>query len=294
MELLQKLVRANALLLQGAYRGAEHILDSAIIDARELVAENARLQSVIDGANAQEPLAWKHNDRKTDIIHTEVKELAHRVFVKNGFHSNIDRAPVDYSENYTIPLYAHPIPAQQSPNVSDYEDVLEGHRKLVRELDVLLNGDGAAKQASLCDVVGQIAQIVREKGSPLLQQSPAVAVHALELLRALFDLYENGVDCYEDPEDMSNYVGKVFELDGETFDACVNILNGNPAIPSRRITEQDAREIIESFHIWFARTDINVPGIITDHDAQVTSTYLSDEGRAILNKLNDKPERVGG
>lgn len=39
---------------------------------------------------------------------------------------------------------------------ADYEDVLADHRRLVRELDVLLNGDSAAKQASLCDIVCQV------------------------------------------------------------------------------------------------------------------------------------------
>lgn len=45
--------------------------------------------------------------------------------------------------------------------IADYEEVLADHRRLVRELDVLLNGeDGAAKQASLCDIV---LQVRREK-----------------------------------------------------------------------------------------------------------------------------------
>ncbi|MPS30540.1 MAG: hypothetical protein E2576_14510 [Alcaligenaceae bacterium] len=41
--------------------------------------------------------------------------------------------------------------------IADYEEVLADHRRLVRQLDVALNGeDGAAKQASLCDIVGQV------------------------------------------------------------------------------------------------------------------------------------------
>lgn len=41
--------------------------------------------------------------------------------------------------------------------IADYEEVLADHRRLVRELDVALNGeDGAAQQASLCDIVGQV------------------------------------------------------------------------------------------------------------------------------------------
>jgi hypothetical protein len=42
----------------------------------------------------------------------------------------------------------------------DYEEVLADHRRLVREIDVILNGEeGAAKQASLCDLVGQIEEL---------------------------------------------------------------------------------------------------------------------------------------
>lgn len=36
----------------------------------------------------------------------------------------------------------------------DYEEVLADKRRLTRALDVLMNGDNAAKQASLCDIVG--------------------------------------------------------------------------------------------------------------------------------------------
>lgn len=40
--------------------------------------------------------------------------------------------------------------------ITDYEEVLEDKRKLTRELDVLLNGENSAKQASLCDIVAQV------------------------------------------------------------------------------------------------------------------------------------------
>lgn len=40
---------------------------------------------------------------------------------------------------------------------AEIEEERKDKRRLVRELDVIWNGDGAAKQASLCDVVGQIA-----------------------------------------------------------------------------------------------------------------------------------------
>ena len=45
--------------------------------------------------------------------------------------------------------------------IADYEEVLADKRRLVREIDVIINGeDGAAKQASLCDLVGQIRELV--------------------------------------------------------------------------------------------------------------------------------------
>jgi hypothetical protein len=49
--------------------------------------------------------------------------------------------------------------------IADYEEVLKDHRRLVRELDRLLNGSGAAQQASLCDIVGQVErERIRSKG----------------------------------------------------------------------------------------------------------------------------------
>lgn len=47
--------------------------------------------------------------------------------------------------------------------IDDYEEVLADHRWLVRALDVAMNGeDGAAPQASLCDLVLQAAAMRRE------------------------------------------------------------------------------------------------------------------------------------
>ena len=44
---------------------------------------------------------------------------------------------------------------------ADYEDVLHDQRRLVRELDVLMNGDKAARQASLVDIVGSFPAWLR-------------------------------------------------------------------------------------------------------------------------------------
>jgi hypothetical protein len=58
-------------------------------------------------------------------------------------------------------------------SAQDYEEVLADHRRLVRELDVLLNGEeGAAPQASLCDIVAQLRKraasgLLSEKAEPI-------------------------------------------------------------------------------------------------------------------------------
>ncbi|CAJ0701787.1 hypothetical protein LMG19089_02926 [Ralstonia edaphis] len=52
---------------------------------------------------------------------------------------------------------AAPTQQQETLMAADYEEVLADHRRLVRELDMALNGaTGAAKQASLCDIVAQV------------------------------------------------------------------------------------------------------------------------------------------
>ena len=46
---------------------------------------------------------------------------------------------------------------EEMTTISDYKKILADHDRLVRELDVLLNGEtDAASQASLCDIVAQV------------------------------------------------------------------------------------------------------------------------------------------
>ena len=40
--------------------------------------------------------------------------------------------------------------------IKDYEAVLQDNRRLVRDIDVAINGDNAAAQASMCDILSQI------------------------------------------------------------------------------------------------------------------------------------------
>jgi hypothetical protein len=76
----------------------------------------------------------------------------------DAMNQNCNR-PTHWMELKTpsTPRQAHQTAQAAQPTVADYEEVLADHRRLVRELDVALNGeDGAAKQASLCDIVSQV------------------------------------------------------------------------------------------------------------------------------------------
>ncbi len=76
--------------------------------------------------------------------------------------------------------------------IEDYEEVLASHRRLVRELDVLLNGeDGAAKQASLCDIVGQVKREVQLRGHALLSK-PWPQLTMVDKLAAKIDVSITG------------------------------------------------------------------------------------------------------
>ncbi len=49
------------------------------------------------------------------------------------------------------------IPKSEELTIEDYKEVIKDHKKLVRKLDVILNGKfRASEQASLCDIVSQI------------------------------------------------------------------------------------------------------------------------------------------
>lgn len=60
------------------------------------------------------------------------------------------------------PVYLHR--RQLLGLVAAQEEVLADKRRLTAELDQLLNGDGAAKAPSLCDIIGQLRRLVTRHG----------------------------------------------------------------------------------------------------------------------------------
>lgn len=92
---------------------------------------------------------------------------------------------------------------QMRVKLAAHEEVHTDQRRLVRELDVLLNGkEGAAPQASLCDIVSQLVTVKRTAAAPLLLELNAIKADRDELrarlwkrekqIIHLFDAIEHG------------------------------------------------------------------------------------------------------
>lgn len=110
---LREWLKANS---SGVYRPAAHAATVIGEQESELItlrAENADLRAKLSEMESQEPVAWMHNSREIDVISTAIKDLVHKSFTAHGFYSQVERAPVDKSENYTIPLYCAPGPADK-------------------------------------------------------------------------------------------------------------------------------------------------------------------------------------
>ena len=68
--------------------------------------------------------------------------------------------------------------------VDDYKECLDDVNRLTKELDIALNGDGAAEQASLCDIVCQ----VKSSKWKLVQTKPLLSDEEIAEIINRFDL----------------------------------------------------------------------------------------------------------
>ena len=102
----------------------------------------------------------------------------------------------------------------------DNNAVVEALEK-ARELKSRLRGCNALCLTSDVDAI--IAALKQSLAQPA--QEDRDVPEAIRLLGLLMDGWENGIACYEDPEECAGYLGSAFKLDDETFDACCNLLN---------------------------------------------------------------------
>ena len=78
--------------------------------------------------------------------------------------------------------------AEVTQERDDYQEVHEDKQRLVRKLDVIWNGEaGAATQASLCDLVAQIARELPDVRQQLATARREVWEEAAQLCEQLYD-----------------------------------------------------------------------------------------------------------
>lgn len=126
--------------------------------------------------------------------------------------TQIHDARTDYS---TVPDELRvEITRLQSENES-LKEVIADHHRLVKELDVALNGeDGAAKQASLCDIVGQV---LKEKFVPAKVAAEWVARECCnEILRlpwAIVETARDTTECYVSRDDAVDAIKQKYHIE---------------------------------------------------------------------------------
>jgi hypothetical protein len=108
------------------------------------------------------------DQEKADFINGLIKIASReilKVFVMLGLKSHIETTVVNEATGDAFLFSFRKKGAASTPQgaadpealtIADYEEVLADHRRLVRELDTIINGENAAKQASLCDMVKQL------------------------------------------------------------------------------------------------------------------------------------------
>lgn len=114
----------------------------------------------------EDPFGERYNCDRNDLPLGDLTddELANEVFLHGNENpcirdviANIKKMPIVYltaAKERIRWLSRKLVKAEQS--IAELEAVQTDHLRLVRELDGLLNGDNAAEQASLCDIVAQV------------------------------------------------------------------------------------------------------------------------------------------
>ena len=170
-------------------------MDDKVTDARE------EAKSIIDSLYSAFELEMEYREVElwTPFDPRKKTEILTKNDIGNFFNRYRVASPaIDIIECLILAIRRQ---AQEAPKTDDLQEVIDDYRRLTRELDVALNGDGAAKQASLCDIV---AQVKRER------ETPKVASQSAEELA--YKLADHGTihcgheDCKACPEHLKNWI----------------------------------------------------------------------------------------
>jgi hypothetical protein len=128
------------------------------------------------------------------------------------------------------------------------------------------------------------------------QAEPADEKLALDMLAMMFDAYENGTPCFEDPDESAGYLGNAVRVFDDDFHRIADLLNrrrphtaGRPQPAVGALTERDALERVG----WYGRRDkfaFRVPGTSRSEKVECAVLTAADCAR-LLAAITTPPEQ---
>lgn len=229
----------------------------------QLRAQNARLQSIIDEANAQEPVGYMV---RGSFFYSKVQA-----------EKSADHLTANYENTDVINVYVDPIPAQQSVDRDTIINVL---------LSIGNMSEGIIADAIISAIGALQSPAVAVSDSPAVEKAWSRFQAAINNDDNLIPAEGSREQFYLWADEKGFCMDEIWSSVGEPFESkdtqlAWEIWQASRSFittPSPRITEQDAREIISSY--------AGVPHHITIDD------WVHEEGLALLNKLNNPG--VGG
>ena len=175
---------------------------------------------------------------------TEALQGMHLCAAHQGNHSLYD------AENCAICLAQRRIAELESTNsaldhlvdqrfeeLADLRGQLTAEREALKQLETRMAEDLAFTEKKLRRIGELEDQLIAS------DEARQAAEKAVDFLDTMFSAYEDGAECYEDPDEQAEYVGKAVMLEDETFDQIVALLDSlRPSAPTRRAVVRAAAE----------------------------------------------------
>lgn len=167
---------------------------------------------------------------------------------------------------------------------------------LLSDVETLLSLVEAQQRATHVQNPAEIEHVAGDvsKNGPKsnMAQQPATSAaaavsdedEALDLLATLFDDWESGTQCYEEPESSDGFLGHALRLDDEVFHRCADLLNrrrGKQPAPTAQADSQPAP--VAAFEVADAMADSQyLAGVSAGWNAA-----NADDPNAALQKLHE-------
>jgi hypothetical protein len=242
---------------------------AAISELERLRTENVRLQSVIDEANTQEPVASRRKDFMGNYVY--------RNEIISGNEPLFSRQLTAQQSAYFLTQYIAPAESVDPKNFGAIPDAQQSPVVAVPAEQIILDWLGRAKiegkknlyALKLCEIKQMLSEISRSSPSTSITEQDATEIEGPEVYLFRRKGLEPFLTCSRERFD------EISRNDSfETKVLYKNALFSAP-FPHSRISEQDAREIaMSAWRYW-----MNGCGRTID-------TWVEEEWPNVLNKLN--------